>query len=226
MSTPTNLLILGDGPFAEIAYEYFTHDSAYKVVAFSVEANYLTRTSLFGLPIVPFETVETLYTPSGHSFFAALVYSQLNRLRTRFYTEAKRKGYAPASYISSKAFVWPNVTFGEHCFIFEDNTVQPFVTVGNNVVLWSGNHIGHHSRIQNNVFISSHVVISGFCTIGDNCFFGVNSTIADNVSVGSNCVIGAGALISKNVEAGKFMKSVPAESSSRTAYQFFNINED
>jgi hypothetical protein len=30
------LVVLGDGAFAEIAYEYFTHDSEYEVVAFAV----------------------------------------------------------------------------------------------------------------------------------------------------------------------------------------------
>ena len=32
-----NLVIVGDGEFAEIAYEYFTYDSDYKVEAFAVE---------------------------------------------------------------------------------------------------------------------------------------------------------------------------------------------
>ncbi len=31
-----NLVIVGDSAFAEVAYEYFTHDSPYTVVAFAV----------------------------------------------------------------------------------------------------------------------------------------------------------------------------------------------
>ena len=54
----------------------------------------------------------------------------------------RNKGYQPASYISSNAFVWSNAKIGDHCFIFENNTVQPFVEIGDNVILWSGNHIG------------------------------------------------------------------------------------
>ena len=154
------LIIVGDSAFAEIAYEYFTHDSDYEVVAFSVERDYLNRESLFGLPVVPFETLEETYAPADHSVYAANVYTQLNRLRTRLCRQAKAKGYQLASYVSSRAFVWPNVEIGEHCFIFEDNTVQPFVKLGDNVVLWSGNHIGHHSMIEDNCFISSHVVVS------------------------------------------------------------------
>jgi sugar O-acyltransferase (sialic acid O-acetyltransferase NeuD family) len=194
------LIILGDSAFAEIAHEYFTHDSDYEVVAFSVEKDYLRRDELFGLPIVPLETLEEVYSPSEHHFFAANVYTQLNQLRTRLYQQAKQRGYRPASYISPHAFVWRNCEIGEHCFIFENNVVQPFAKIGNNVVLWSGNHIGHHSVIKDHCFISSHVVISGFAEVGESCFVGVNATVSNNLKIGNNCLIGAGALVLGDVD--------------------------
>lgn len=201
-----DLVIVGDSAFAEVAYEYFTHDSDFRVVAFSVEREFMTRDALFGLPVVPFEDLEAHFDPATHHFYAALVYTQMNRLRTRLYRATKAKGYRPASYISSRAFVWPNVELGEHCFIFEDNTVQPFVRIGANVVLWSGNHIGHHSVVKDNCFISSHVVVSGFCTVGENCFIGVNATFGNNLEVGDDCLIGAGALIARDIPADTLVK--------------------
>ena len=154
-----------------------------------------------GLPVVPFEKIENYYLPQQHAFFAAVVYTQGNQLRERLYHLAKIKGYRPASYISSKAFVWRNCQIGEHCFIFEDNTIQPFVKIGDNVVLWSGNHIGHHSIIDSHVFISSHVVVSGNCYVGPRCFLGVNSTIINDIQVGEDCLIAAGATVFKNIPA-------------------------
>ena len=50
------LIIIGAGEFAEIAYEYFTYDSHYEIVAFSVEKDYIKNKNLLGLPVVPFET--------------------------------------------------------------------------------------------------------------------------------------------------------------------------
>ena len=200
------LIIIGDSAFAEIAFEYFTHDSPYEVVAFCVEREFLKRDSLLGLPVVAFEDVASQFDPATHEFYAALVYTQMNRLRTRLYQAAKAKGYRPASYVSSRAFVWRNVELGEHCFIFEDNTVQPFVRIGDNVVLWSGNHIGHHSSVGDNCFISSHVVVSGFCNVGANCFIGVNATFGNNLDVGDDCLIGAGALIARDVPADTLVK--------------------
>ena len=203
MDKKHKLILIGDSAFAEIAYEYFTVDSEFEVVAFAVEKEHITKTSLFDLPIVPFEELEEVYAPSEHHFFAANVYTQRNKLRTRLYEEAKAKGFSPASYISSRAFVWRNVKLGEHVFIFEDNTVQPFVEIGNNVILWSGNHIGHHSKIGNHCFISSHVVISGFVDIGEYCFLGVNATLANNLTVGERCIVGAAASVLKDVPPRK-----------------------
>lgn len=194
------LVLIGDSAFAEVAYEYFTHDSPFEVVAFTVEREYMERDQLFGLPVVPFEEVESWYSPADHHFYAALVYTQQNQLRRRLYRAAKEKGYAPASYVSSRAFVWPNVRLGEHCFIFENNVVQPFVEIGENAVLWSGNHIGHHSRLGAHCFLSSHVVVSGFVKIGESCFLGVNATFANNVSIGERCLVGAGALVLGDVD--------------------------
>jgi sugar O-acyltransferase (sialic acid O-acetyltransferase NeuD family) len=198
------LVIVGDSAFAEVAYEYFTFDSPYEVVGFAVERAYHTQTEKFGLPVVPFEDLEAHFPPGSHSVFAALVYTQLNRLRARLSAAAKAKGYKLASYISPRAFVWRNVKIGEHCFIFENNVIQPFVEIGNNVVLWSGNHIGHHTKIGDHVFVASHVVVSGFCTIGEFSFLGVNATIANNVSIGADNWIGPNVVSLKSTGENEF----------------------
>lgn len=204
------LIIVGDSPIAEIAYEYFTYDSPYEVIAFTVESKFISKKSLFGLPVEPFEEIEKKYDPGKTKMFVAVGYTDLNRLRARFFKEAKEKGYALVSYVSSRSFVWRNVEIGENCFIFEDNTVQPFVKIGNNVTLWSGNHIGHHSVIEDNCFISSHVVVSGFCEIGDNCFLGVNAAMSHRTKIARDCIIAMGAVITKDTKPEKIYVGNPA----------------
>src|SRR5688572_15535762 len=86
------IIIVGDGETAELAYEYFTHDSPHEVVAFSVENQYSKRKELFGLPVVPFEEIDNVYDPSAHEAFVAISYAQLNRVRTRLYRATKEKG--------------------------------------------------------------------------------------------------------------------------------------
>lgn len=217
------IIIFGDSAFAEIAYEYFTHDSAYEVAAFTVTKEYLKREEIFGVPVMAFENIEHEFPPEKYEMHVALTYNTLNRIRIRFYHEAKAKGYRLANYISSKAFVWRNVEMGDNCFIFEDNTIQPFVKIGSNNVFWSGNHIGHHSTIGSHNFISSHVVVSGFCTIGNANFMGVNSTMGNNLSIGDDCLIGSAVHLVKNVPNGALMKGTPNAADVKTTWEKFKI---
>jgi sugar O-acyltransferase (sialic acid O-acetyltransferase NeuD family) len=205
------LVIVGDGETAELAYEYFTHDSPHEVVAFCVERKYAKKTSLFDLPVVAFEEIEELYPPADHRAFVAISYTQLNRVRARLYQATKLKGYQCVSYVSSRAFVWHNVEIGENCFIMENNVLQYKVRIGNNIVLWSGNHIGHQTLIHDHVFISSHVVVSGYCEVGEYCFLGVNSCIGDFVKIEPDCLIGMGAVIHKNTLASKVYVGNPGK---------------
>jgi sugar O-acyltransferase (sialic acid O-acetyltransferase NeuD family) len=204
------LIIVGEGEFAEIACEYFTHDSEHDVVAFAVEQAFLKKTELLGHPVVPLEDLETRYAPEAHEVFVAVTYTQLNRVRTRLLRIAREKGFKAATYISSKAFVWQNARVGENCFVFENNVIQYHASIGDNVILWSGNHIGHRAVIGDNCFVSSHVVVSGYCTIGENCFLGVNSTLGDRVKLGRDCVLGAGAVLLKDCDDRRLLRGNPA----------------
>jgi len=210
MRKKPKLVIIGAGETAEIAHWYLKGHYLSKVVAFSAEREFIEEDVLLGLPVVPFEELEKTHPPSEHDAFVAVSFIGLNRLRTRLYDEAKRKGYNLISYRSSGAFIWENVKIGDNCFIFEDNVIQYHAKIGNNVTLWSGNHIGHRTVIGDNCFISSHVVISGFCEVGESCFFGVNSCVIDGVKIAKDCYIGAGAVVVKDTEEGKVYIGNPA----------------
>lgn len=223
--TRGKLVIVGDSAFAQIACEYFSYDSSYEVAGFSVERLHLKRDELLGRPVVDFETLESRFPPASHEVFVAVTYTQLNRVRERLARTAQAKGYRLASYVSSRAFVWRNVTLGEHCFVFEDNTVQPFVRIGRNVVLWSGNHIGHHSSIGDNCFISSHVVVSGFVEVGANSFLGVNASVANNIRIGRDNWVGPGIAITKDTPDGALFGATQPEPSRVSAPRFFKVKD-
>jgi len=225
MDKNEKIVIVGDGEFGEIAYEYFTYDSSYTVVAFAVEKNYITKDSLFELPVITFEEMEKLYSPKEYKVFTAITFTNLNRVRTRLYKEAKNKGYNFVSYVSSKAFVWRNAKIGENCFIFENTNIQYNVEIGNNVVLWSGDHICHRTKIKDNCFVGSNVVISGYCEVGENSFLGANSTFVNNISIGDNSFVAAGALITKSYGDNLLLKGSPAKPDNKSSLALFNISE-
>jgi sugar O-acyltransferase (sialic acid O-acetyltransferase NeuD family) len=189
------LVIFGVAEQAQLAHFYFSKESDYEVVAFTVDDTYITTKEFCGLPVIAFEQIMEVYPPNTHSFFLALGYSKLNQVRKDKYLAAKALGYRIASFISPHATILNEGQIGDNCFILEDNTIQPFVTIGDNVTLWSGNHIGHHSTIKDHCFIASHVVISGGVEIGEQCFIGVNATLRDHIKIGERCVIGAGTLL-------------------------------
>lgn len=197
------IVIFGSGDMAELAHYYFSTDSDYTPVAFTLDKDYIQDTVCCGLPVVPFEDIDKFYPPEQFSLFIALSYSNLNLLRREKYEKAKKMAYKTPSYVSSRATMLNDGQVGDNCFILEDNTVQPFVKIGDNVTLWSGNHVGHHSVINDHSFLASHIVVSGGVTIGKQCFIGVNATLRDHIEIGDKCVIGAGVLL---------LKSAPSES--------------
>ena len=208
----SKVVIFGIQDFASLAHFYLKEDSPHDVVAFTVTREYMPPEATFeGLPIVPFEDLESLYPPAEYAFFAPMSHRKMNKLRESIYSQAENKGYTLISYVSSKATVFSNVKIGKNCFILEDNTIQPFVSVGNNVVLWSGNHIGHHSVIKDHVLFTSQVVLSGHCVVEPYCFFGVNATLRDNLHVAEGTLVAMGACVTKDTEPWGVYSGVPAK---------------
>lgn len=198
--TDKKLIIFGSGELAEVAAYYFTNDKDQEIACFSVDGEYIQEDIFCGRAVVPFEEVASAFPIEDYDLFVAVGYSGINKLRQEKCLAAKDKGYELASYVSSKATVFPNFTHGWNNFILEDNTIQPFARISNGVTLWSGNHIGHHSSIADFAFISSHVVISGGVAIGERSFIGVNATLNDHITIGERCVIGSGALVVRDLE--------------------------
>ena len=225
MTEPRKLVVVGAGEQAELAYEYFTHDSPHEVVGFAVEPQYREADELFGCPVIDFNQIAERFPPAEYRAFVALSSTQLNRARTRLFEAVKALGDVCETYVSSYAFVWHDVEIGENSFIFENNVLQYGVKVGDNVILWSGNHIGHQTSISDNCFVSSHVVISGFCKIGESCFLGVNSCFADTVRVARDCVVGAGTVVVKDTEPKGVYVGNPARRLDHDSFVAFGVPE-
>ncbi|HZZ68676.1 MAG TPA: acetyltransferase [Phenylobacterium sp.] len=219
------LVIVGNGEIAEMACEYFDHDSDRQVAAFAIGADYIKVPELASRPVVDLASLTKTHPPDAFDAFVAIGDGQLNRLRRGHVDGIKAAGYALASYVSSRAFVWHNVTIGENCFILEHNVLQPFTRIGDNVTLWSGNHIGHRSVIEDDVFMASHVVVSGFCRIGARSFVGVNAAMAAHVEIAPDNFIAMGAAVTASTEPDSIYMGVPAERRTISAKRFCRVRE-
>lgn len=219
----TKIIIFGGGETGILAYEYFSHDSDYTVVAFAMDKEYIAENETHGIPVIDLEEAASKYPIENYKGFVAASSTKLNRVRRDLYNRVKAIGYELVSYVSSNAFVWHNVDIGDNCFILENNTLQPFTKVGNNVTLWSGNHIGHRTVIKDHCFVSSHCVVSGYCEIGESCFLGVNCTLEDQVKIAADNFIGAAALIQKNTEVNSFYQNKQTDLSKVSTHKLFRI---
>ena len=146
------VVIFGATKMAVMSHFYFTHDSPHEVVAFTVDRNYIKEETLCGLPVVPFEDIESVYPPSEYKMFVAIQFGRVNKTRAEKYFQAKAKGYQLINYVSSKASTWPGLLVGDNCFIAEGCIIQPFVEIGNNVIMACGSVIGHDSHYQGSLF--------------------------------------------------------------------------
>jgi sugar O-acyltransferase (sialic acid O-acetyltransferase NeuD family) len=196
------VIIFGTNEMAQLHHYYLTHDSPHEVVAFTVDQDYIKQKTLYGgLPVVPFEEVDSIYPPTDYKMRIAIFYGNVNKNRAEKYYEAKAKGYELINYISSKAITWPGLVIGDNCWIGDNNVCQPFVTIGNNVTIMEGCTIAHHSVIEDHCFLSGQVAVLGGATVKSSCLLGANSTIRNDITIAEECVIGAGALILENTQA-------------------------
>ena len=220
------LIIVGAGETAQIACEYFTHDSPHTIAAFAVEEVYLTQRELYGLPVVALERIVESYPPDEFGAYVAISFTSLNRVRSRLFRVVKDLGYRCESYISSRASVWPNAVIGENCFVFESCVVQHHAQLGDDITMWAGATITHRCVIGNDCFIASGAVINGLTRLGERCFIGANSSIADQLSIADDSVIGMGAVVMKSIEEpGRVWVGNPARRLAKSAFESFGVVE-
>ena len=204
------IVIFGTGELAQRIF-FYLKDSDDQVMAFCANKSKINKEVLLDLPVVAFENIEEKFPPSEFSMFIALAYSEMNKKRTKFFDEAKNKGYELYSFIHPSTKIWDEFEMGENCFILANNVIQPFVKLGNNVLIGSNNLISHNTTIGDNCFITSNVTMGGHITMGKNCFVGLSATINQRIKIGNECIVGAGTIISKDIND----KEVYAENSSK-----------
>ncbi|MGY3087902.1 sugar O-acyltransferase (sialic acid O-acetyltransferase NeuD family) [Hymenobacter sp. UYAg731] len=191
------IVIYGAGRHAELTHYFFTHDSPHEVVAFCVDAAYLpsANATFMGLPLVAFEEMSNCYPPSDYHLHVALGQVQA---RQQIFESTKARGYRFASYISTRADIWPDLVVGENAFIDPSAMVHPYVTLGDNVMV-IGCIVGHHSVVGSHVLISG-AILGGSVTVGNSTFIGMGAIIHEKTTIGQHNIIGSCALITQDTE--------------------------
>jgi sugar O-acyltransferase (sialic acid O-acetyltransferase NeuD family) len=205
------VILYGNGSVAEATYFLLVHDSAYEISAFTVDREFIKDETLFDLPVVPFDQVESAYPPDQFDMHIAVGHVRVNQIRAQKYLKAKEMGYQLINYISAKALTWPGLIIGDNCKIGPNSTINPFAELGNDVRIGTGCNVGHHTKIGDHVSLAAQVAIAGNVTIEPYCLIGTNATIRDRVKIARECVIGAGAVILQDTKPREVYLGRPGE---------------
>lgn len=213
------VIVFGDTPFASMAAFCLMHDSPWNVAAFTVNEAYIRHPQRDGLPVVPFESIAESHPPGEYQMLVAIGYRAMNQLRATVYRDVVKLGYLCVSYVSSGASVWPNVSIGDNCMVFEHAILQPFARIGDNVIIRGGAHISHHCTVADHVYVAAGVAMAGQCTVGEQALLGVGAVVRDRVQIAPRSLVGAGAVILRDTEADQVYLGNPARKTGKSAIE-------
>ena len=205
------VIVYGNGPVAKGTYFSLKNDSAFDVVAFTVDREFIDSNVLFDLPVIPYEDIQNFYPSSDHKMMIAVGYIKGNQVRAEKYSHAKSMGYQMISHISSLALIGPEVVIGENSVIGANCILSGFTKIGNDVRIGAGSYIGHDTIIEDHSFLSNHVVVGGSVKIESYCFIGLNATIRNKIVLGKHTYIGAGAVLLQDTKEKQVFIARPAE---------------
>ncbi len=219
LTDPRPIVIFGTLRSASLARFCLTHDSPFKVAAFTVDTAYAHAETHEGLPLIPFETLESQFGPEDCRLLIPMGYQGINGVRRARYEDGKRRGYSFASYISSRASTWPDLVVGDNVLIYEHAIIQPFCRIGNNTIIRSGAHVSHHCEVADHAFVAAEVAMGGEGHIGEQAFVGVGAVLRDRIRIAPRSFIGAGAVVVNDTEADGAYVGNPARKLAKTALE-------
>ncbi|WFR56786.1 hypothetical protein QA584_24760 [Anaerocolumna sp. AGMB13025] len=191
------IIIVGNNNFADLMRYYWEKDAGRKVVAYTVEENYITEKIHKDLPVVPLESVENIYSPTSYVISLCIGYSKMNAVRERIYGTCIKKGYTIVNFKHSSAVIADDVKMGFGNIFLAGAVVEPFCEIGNGNLFFAGATISHNDTVGNFNFFGGNSVITGYVHVENNCFFGANATVKNELYVPSYVLLGAGAYLRK-----------------------------
>lgn len=208
-----NLIIYGLGDLGRLMRYYFESDSSYKVVAYCADAKWIEHDVLDGLPVIPFETIETAYPADKYDLFVAAGYKNM-RARKKMFLAAENKGYVLANFISSNVKYDTSNTIGKNVVILSNVVLEPFAEIGSNTIVNSNAIICHHAKIEAHCFIAARALVGGFTQVQESSFIGFSATVLQKLVLSRETLVGAGSVLTQNTNECTSYVGVPAKEKS------------
>ena len=131
-------------------------------------------------------------------------------LRRRLAARGTGMGIQPATLVSSRAHVGPDVRMGSGCVVFPLATVTTNIQLGSQVHVGRGVALGHDCDLGDGVTLMPNASVSGDVRIGANATVGTGASVLQGVTIGEGAFVGAGAAVIRDVPAHTTVVGVPA----------------
>ena len=192
-----NVIIFGANDLGRLLKFYMEQDGDQRrIVAFTMDRQYVTDTNFLGLPVIAFEDIENEYLPSDYEIMLAIGNSKMNDIRKNVFLRCKEKGYTVASFYHSSCSIHSR-NIGEGNILLESCLVYPFAQIGNGNLLWDHVLISHDCIVGNFNTFSSYADLCGYVTIGNNGYFGKHCIINEYSEIADYTLVGANAYAKK-----------------------------
>ena len=193
-----NLIIVGIGANARLAFSFIKTHNLYNVIGFAVNEKYKDRESFMGYPVYSLENLKEEVDCVVFELFISLLWNHLNKDRRNLYDFCKEKGYVLANLISPLSVVRSEIT-GDNMWIQDHVVIQNDCRLGSNIAIMQGSLIGADCNIGSHCFFGAHSVFGGGSTLGEQSFVGLHATIFDDTHIGKKCIIGACTAVKRNM---------------------------
>ena len=84
-----NIIIFGPNDLGRLLKFYIDTTDKRNIVAFTVDREYMESESFLGLPVIPFDEIETYFSPDEYEILLAIGNKRMNEIRKNKFFECK-----------------------------------------------------------------------------------------------------------------------------------------
>ncbi len=206
MSAARRLFVLGAGGHGKVVADV-GRTAGFTLAGFVDDAPSRTGTSIWGVPVVPWERFLAEHATAGAVLGLGV---GDNTARERCHARAAAAGIEVATLVHAAAIVAPTSALGAGTVVMAGAAVNPDATLGAGCIVNTGAVVEHDCRLGGFVHLSPNAALGGAVTIGARAHLGLGAVVLPGVHIGADARVGAGAAVHRDVPDASTVVGVPA----------------
>lgn len=214
------LVVFGTGDFADVVSYVLEEKLGYRILAYTVNKEYISGSSYREKPLVPFERILEMYPPKECGMVLGMIGKHMFDQRSKIFEQLVEMGYWLPNIIDPSARVdTKRMGFGN--IILAHASIEAHCLIGRGNIIWQNVVLPHHNRIGDFNNLAPSVSLSGYSRVGNHCFVGNNACLKNRVELADYVFVGAGTYIAQSIKSKRVI--VPSRSyelTGKTGYDF------